>query len=288
MREPRDPNDHRVRELTIAEELQRARLAADLVDGVVEVREVGDLRDGSKPTSEAPWATPRMVVRPAACRSSGSGRTGPGGSARRTPPLATDVLPEADQPRRRIISSCSASLMRAPRVRRVGAFALSGSRERRQRRAPRRGSPPSRLPSRRRAPPAPGLMTSAALRAAGGGAPPRPGAHSIARRPDDLLQLLGRRGATLHQSPGVASKGSRASASSISSCDMYADRTSLPAWPQSRWHRRRGNVGCRVVRQVWIARRPCPTSPRARRGLEVPQVLEPREKSRINAGASRR
>jgi hypothetical protein len=57
-----DAHDHRVRELALGEEGERAGLAAQLVERVVEVGEVLDLGSGTKPSCAVPCARPRIVV----------------------------------------------------------------------------------------------------------------------------------------------------------------------------------------------------------------------------------
>ena len=134
--EPGDPDDHAVVVLAVAEEAERRGLAPELVLGVVQVGEVLDLRDGSRPASARRgrgrgWsAHPAGCRRPARCRRSAQ----PAGQAV-DPALDPDVLTEhhASGRRQQVVERSVDRLGEGERT------ACSGS----SRKSRGRGAPPS-------------------------------------------------------------------------------------------------------------------------------------------------
>ena len=99
--QPGDPHDHRVAERAAGEELQRRRLAAQLVLGVVQVGEVLDLRDRQQPADRrAEREAEDGSARRAACRTPGPRRAGAAarGSRRRRRPCAPTSSPNTSSP----------------------------------------------------------------------------------------------------------------------------------------------------------------------------------------------
>ena len=129
VREAGDANDHGVAELAAAEELEAGRLAANLVERVVHVGEVLDLRDGKEPDvrrSLGDAEDARLVQQ----RVEDAGGTEPLLEPVRDAvhaALAPDVLAEQRSSGRRSSSSARAALRQPASVRAFGVTAASGS-----------------------------------------------------------------------------------------------------------------------------------------------------------------